>query len=191
MWKSISGYEGYYEISDKGEIRSIDRICTDTKGRKRHRPGILLKPDIAANGYYRVTLAKEGKKVQKYLHRLIAEHFIPNPNNLPQVNHKDGNKLNCNIENLEWVTEKDNVIHAYKNGLINHTRGEQHPNYGKCGGDSKRAIKVIGRNVITGEIKEYNAMVETRKDGFLPSEVSRSCKNGGIHHGFVFSVKMI
>lgn len=186
MWKDIAGYEDTYKISDTGEVWSKDRMCVDSKGRKRFRKGIKLNPDIAPNGYYRITLAKNGTKKQRYLHRLLAEHFIPNPNNLPQINHKDGNKLNCDLSNLEWVSVRENTIHAYKHGLINHVKGEKHPNYGKCGGDSKKAKKVMGTNVITGETKIYNAIIEARKDGFLSSEVSRSCKTGSIHHGFVF-----
>lgn len=188
MWKDIKGFEGIYEISDSGIVRSKDRNCIDSVGRKRYREGKILNPDIAPNGYYRVTLAKDGKRAQKYLHRLLAEYFIPNPKNLPQVNHKDGNKLNCALDNLEWVSVKENVIHAYKHGLINHIQGENHPNYGKCGANSKRAVKVKATNVITGESKTYNAIIETKADGFLPSEVSRCAKHGGTHHGFVFEL---
>ena len=188
MWLDVKGFEDTYKISDTGEVWSKDRLCVDSKGRKRFRKGQKLNPDIASNGYYRVTLAKNGKKVQKYLHRLLAEYFIPNPDNLPQVNHKDGNKLNCCIENLEWVSARENTIHAYKHGLIKHVRGERHPNYGKCGGESKRAKPIIAVNVVTGETKQYSSMIETKKDGFLPSEVSRSCKYRSIHHGFVFKL---
>lgn len=188
MWADIKGYEDTYKISDAGEVWSKDRLCVDSKGRKRFRKGKKLNPDIAQNGYYRITLCKNGNKKQVYLHRLIAEYFIPNPLNLPQVNHKDGNKQNCAVDNLEWVTVQDNVIHAYKHGLIHHICGEDHPNYMKCGKDSKRAKKVKATNVITGEVKIYDAIIETKVDGFLPSEVSRHSKNGGIHHGYVFEL---
>lgn len=188
MWKDIVGFEGFYEISDSGLVRSRDRNSVDSLGRKRYRYGMILNPDVAPNGYYRVTLAKNGKKVQKYLHRLLAEHFIPNPQKFPQVNHKDGNKLNCSLDNLEWVSVKENVIHAYKHGLINHIRGEKHPNYGKCGAESKKALKVRATNKATGETKIYNAIIETKADGFLPSEVSRCANHGGSHHGFVFEL---
>ena len=188
MWADIKGYEELYKISDSGEIWSKDRLCVDSKGRKRFREGQKLNPDIAPNGYYRVTLAKDGKKKQFYLHRLLALHFIPNPCGKPQVNHKDGNKLNCSIDNLEWVSVKDNVIHAYRHGLINHVRGKEHPNYGKFGRDSKNAKKVKATNIITGESKIYEALIETKADGFLPSEVSRCAKHGGTHHGFVFEL---
>ena len=129
MWKDIKGFEDIYIISDLGEVYSKDRMCIDSLGRKRFRKGIKINPDIAPNGYYRVTLARNGKKTQRYLHRLLAEHFIPNPNNLPQVNHKNGNKLKCDLDNLEWVTAQENVMHAYKNGLLKLVCGEKHFNY--------------------------------------------------------------
>lgn len=188
MWKDVKGFENVYKISDSGEIWSKDRECIDSIGRKRFRKGVKINPDIAPNGYYRVTLAVNGTKVQRYLHRLLAEHFIDNPKNLPQVNHKDGNKLNCSIDNLEWVSVQENVIHAYKHGLINPVCGEKHPNYGKFGGESKRAKPVKATNIITGETKTYTSIVETKADGFRPSEVSRSVRHGGVHHGYVFKL---
>ena len=167
MFKDISGYERYYEISSDGIVKSKDRTQTDSLGRTRTWKGKVLNPDIAPNG-------------------LIATHFIDNPKNLPQVNHKDGNKLNNSMDNLEWVTAQENTIHAYKNGLINHIAGENHPNYGKFGSKSRKAKKVKSTNIITGEEKTYGALIETVKDGFTKSEVSRSCNHGGIHKGHKF-----
>lgn len=186
MWVDIKDYEDTYKISDSGEVWSKDRLCVDSKGRKRFRKGQKINPDVAPSGYYRITLAKSGKKKQVYLHRLLAIHFISNPLNLPQVNHKDGNKLNCTISNLEWVSVQDNVIHAYQNGLINHVSGDKHPNYGKTGRNSKRAKKVMAINIITKETKIYGAIIEAKADGFLPSEISKCIKSGKTHHGFVF-----
>ena len=188
MWKDIPGFEDLYEISDGGIVRSKDRTRVDTLGRTRSWKGKELNPDVAPNGYYRVTLADGKRKAQRYLHRLLAELFIPNPDNLPQVNHKDGNKLNCSLDNLEWVTNKENVVHAYRHGLIQHVRGEDHPNYGKFGSDSKKAVRVRATNVVTGETRVYGAMIEAEKDGFLRSEVSRCANHGGTHHGFVFEL---
>ncbi len=188
MWKDIPGFDNFYEISNNGTVRSKDRTRTDTLGRTRSWKGKVLKPDIAPNGYYRVSLTDGRRRKQKYVHRLLAELFIPNPDNLPQVNHKDGNKLNCSLDNLEWVSVKQNVVHAYRHGLITHISGENHPNYGKFGKDSGKAIKVKATNVVTGETKIYGAMIEAEKDGFLRSEVSRCANHGGIHHGFMFEL---
>ena len=186
MFKDVKGYEKYYEISSEGIVRSKDRTQTDPRGRTRTWKGKVLKPDIAQNGYYRVTFSIHKKKKQFYLHRLIATHFIDNPNNLPQVNHIDGNKLNNSINNLEWVTVQENTIHAYKHGLINHISGGEHPNYGKFGSESKKAKKVKSTNIVTGKQKIYGAIVETTKDGFTKSEVSISCNHGSIHKGHKF-----
>lgn len=185
-WVKIKGYEEFYEISSSGEIRSKDRTVTDKIGRTMSWKGKVLNPDIAPNGYYRVTFSINRKRKQFYVHRLIAEYFIPNPDNLPQVNHIDGNKLNNSLDNLEWVTVQDNVIHAYKNGLINHVSGKEHFNYGKFGSESKKAKPVIATNVITNETKRYGSIVDTAKDGFTKSEVSRACNHGGTHKGHLF-----
>lgn len=186
MYKYVIGYEDEYEISNTGIIRSKDRLCIDSLGRKRFRKGKELRPDIAQNGYYRVTLCRGGRKNQQYLHRLIAIHFISNPENKPQINHKDGDKLNNSVDNLEWVTAKENTVHAYKNDLINVRSGKRHHNHGVFGSKSKRAKKVLRTNIKTGEEKIYGALIETVKDGFTKSEVSRSCNHGGIHKGHKF-----
>ena len=186
-WKDIKGYEDDYEISSDGIVRSKDRIRVDTLGRKRFFKGRVLNPDVAPSGYYRVTLARGRKNTKQfYLHRLIAQHFIPNPNNLPEINHKDGNKLNNSIDNLEWCTYQENTCHAYKHGLIIHVRGKDHPNYGKFGSNSKKSKKIISIDLATNERKEYGSIIETKKDGFCPSEVSRSCHYGIAHKNHIF-----
>lgn len=94
---------------------TIDDYIITAKGQVINRQtGKIVKPQINGTGYYRVSI---GKKLM-FVHRLVAMLYIPNPNNLPQVNHKDGNKLNNSVENLEWVTNKQNSIHALKNGLM-------------------------------------------------------------------------
>lgn len=97
---------GDYEITRNGEIYSL-------KNNKRR----LIKGYIDKYGYRRVLLHIWGKRQKYFVHRLVAMKYIENPNNLPQVNHKDGNKLNNNVENLEWVTAKQNIQHAIKNNL--------------------------------------------------------------------------
>lgn len=84
----------------------------------------IVKPKIDRAGYLRVTMQKDGKKFERRVHRLVAMYFIPNPNNLPQVNHIDGNKSNADITNLEWVTPKENSEHASRTGLLR--VGENH-----------------------------------------------------------------
>lgn len=100
---NIVGFDKY-TISDKG-------IVTNT------RTGRILKQDLSAHGYPRVTLSQDGIIKRYFVHRLVASHYIPNPNNLPMVNHIDGCKVNNSVDNLEWVTCKENTIHAFKTGL--------------------------------------------------------------------------
>lgn len=103
MWKTINGFENY-EINQFGQI-------------KNKLSGMLKRHTTAKNGYPTVTLYKNNKGKRFYIHRLIAIYFIPNPNNLPTVNHKDGNKLNNEVNNLEWVSYSLNNKHAYEKGL--------------------------------------------------------------------------
>lgn len=114
-WYDIKGYEGFYKINKNGDVRSLDRI-TDCGKYKRKEKGIIIKQRIR-NGYKAVSLNKNGKSKSFNIHRLIAINFIKNENNKPCINHIDGNKLNNEIYNLEWVTHKENNNHAIKLGL--------------------------------------------------------------------------
>lgn len=105
IWKDIPGYEGIYKISSDGKVISANGI----RG-----------TEISKNGYERITLWKKGKGKHYSIHRLVAAAFIPNPNHYDFVNHKDGNKLNNNVDNLEWCNLSQNVQHAYKTGLTHH-----------------------------------------------------------------------
>ncbi len=102
----VTGYEGRYTVSDTGEVHSLNY----------RRTGLVRELKIMhdSNGYPRVELRKDGYRKTLSLHRLVAIAFIPNPDNKPQVNHKDGNPKNCHVENLEWVTASENLIHSYR-----------------------------------------------------------------------------
>lgn len=112
-WVPIIGYVGIYEVSDKGRVKSLER--TDRMG--KHWCERILTPCLNKYGYKRLSLCKDNKHVDRCVHRLVAEAFIPNPHNKSQVNHKDGDKLNNDVSNLEWVTQKENSRHAWKLGL--------------------------------------------------------------------------
>lgn len=121
-WKDIKGYEGYYIISIDGRIKSLDR-----KIKSRDEMEILIKgsemKSSTRSGYLRVALSKNGKSKHFTLSRLVAEHFVPNPEKKKYVNHIDGDKSNNHASNLEWCTHSENTIHAYENGLMDR-RGE-------------------------------------------------------------------
>lgn len=118
-WKDIEGYEGLYQISNLGRVKSLERIVPLKNGRKRVQYELIRKPKKAYKGYLQVDLWKNHKCSVKRINRLVAIAFIPNPENKPEVNHIDGNKENNRIDNLEWVTGKENMRHAIKTGLWN------------------------------------------------------------------------
>lgn len=107
VWKNISYWYGH-QISNKGNVRSVDREVNHNCGGIAIKKGKLLKPSLNRRGYYEIVTLINGIKIHKTIHRLVAEAFIPNPNNYEYVNHKDENKLNNNVSNLEWCTHKYN-----------------------------------------------------------------------------------
>ena len=116
IWKPISNYSEYYEVSSDGRVRSFDRIIFDKNG-IRLRLNKSKEISLRIGLYKMVGLNKNRVQIQVSIHRLVALHFIPNPENKPQVNHIDGNKMNNNLNNLEWVTAKENLQHAFDSGL--------------------------------------------------------------------------
>lgn len=108
IWKCVVGYEGLYKISNKGRVIKI------LKGGKEK----IVKTSINSEGYVRTSLTKNKKTKQVLVHRLVAEAFIPNLENKPLVNHKNSNRSDNNLSNLEWATHKENNQHAYKYGSL-------------------------------------------------------------------------
>ena len=109
IWKPVVGYEGLYEVSNKGTVKSLDRFTKSGRGNgNRFISGKILKSALNKKGYPSVVLCKDGKMFTQRVHRLVAEAFIPNPDNLPVVNHKDEDKTNNCVDNLEWCTNKYN-----------------------------------------------------------------------------------
>lgn len=126
IWKEIDGYEGYFEVSNLGNFRSKDRIIRYKQNGMRLYPGKSLKTDSGVEGYQRITLMKEGIKQRYMCHRLVAQMFIPNPENKPFVNHINGIKYDNRACNLEWCTQSENEIHSVKY-LGNTMKGKTYP----------------------------------------------------------------
>lgn len=111
LWRWVVGYEGRYLVSDQGQVMSVP-FMPDEKHAKQKQSGMLVKPRDNGRGYLLVQLYKSKKAKAKYVHRLVAEAFIPNPCNKKEVNHLDGNRANNCVSNLEWVTSSENKLHA-------------------------------------------------------------------------------
>ena len=116
IWKGINNFEQYYEVSNLGNVKTLERNVWNRFSYVT-RPERIMKQDTDRYGYKGVCIHVGNYKKRHTVHRLVAEAFIPNPYNLPEVNHKDGNKENNSADNLEWVTGSENIKHAINNGL--------------------------------------------------------------------------
>lgn len=178
IWKDIPCYEGLYEVSNCGNVRSITRTVRFGRGYKTYESQ-FLKFQTDKDGYFRVGLSKNGKKKQFRVNRLVAMAFIDNPNNLPVVNHKDGDKQNNHVENLEWVTHSENDLHAFKTGLRKPSDG-----------GTKRAVLQLNKDTLE-VINEFESLTEaSNKTGISIQMISYSC-NGKTKtgKGFVWRFK--
>ena len=164
MWKEIPDCDGLYLANENGQIKSKDRPRRHFSIKNEecfyNRKGIILKPVLDTSGYYRVTITFKNHKQKVFqVHRLIAKTFIPNPENKPQVNHKDGDKTNNNVENLEWVTVQENIVHAFQKGL---NKGSK-PWLGKTGADHNKSKTVIRCDLDWNELEEFPSVSEAAK----------------------------
>lgn len=184
-WKDIPGYEGEYQASRFGEIRSVDRYVTTKNGNLRYCPGVVRVLDEDEWGYYQIALYRDGKcHKTSHAHIFVAKAWIPNPENKPTVNHIDGNKHNNCIENLEWATYSEQQAHATRTGLRKKSYWDVSI-HGPVGGDwnENRQIKV--RCIETGV--EYPSMSAAGEAvGTSASEVKLSVDNHKMCQGLHF-----
>lgn len=178
QWRPVVGYEGFYEVSDLGRVKSLDREIHYQDGRIYFLKGRVLKNQLLKSGYVNVNLSVNGKQRVYTVHALVASAFIEKGEHDTQVNHKDGNKSSNRLDNLEWCCQSHNMKHAYKNGLAMPTRGSTS---GSFKGD------IEGFNIKTGETLILSGEYDIRKKGFHSGTVY-ACVKGKIkiHKGHTF-----
>jgi hypothetical protein len=161
-WSPIP--DTHYSVSSKGRVRNDETSKIKALDKKR-------------DGYCKVDLYSDGIRSSERVHRLVAEAFVPNPDNKPQVNHIDGNKLNNNVENLEWVDNSENMIHAYKTGLES-----PHPTYGMRGhrnpNGGRKGVPIFC--VETGQT--FNSAAEAERITGIPDSCIFDCLKGNCRH---------
>lgn len=168
-WKSIRGYEGLYEISSLGRVRSLDRKVKVNYGIEHYKTlkGVVLKCQKDRYGYLYIPLSKNGHKQKLKVHRLVAEAFIPNPNNKPCIDHINTIKDDNRVENLRWVTYEENMNNEL---TLKNIKGCQVGDKSSC---SKSVVQISLDGKI---IKRYGSIRETtRETGFDKRYISKCC----------------
>lgn len=185
IWKDIKGYEGIYKISNHGRIMSLDKFVNHGNRGNILKRGRILKQVLTKSGYHRVSLCDGRTKINAITSIYVARAFIPNPENKPQVNHKNGIKTDNKVTNLEWCTNSENIKHAYDNGLL------CPPWKNKFNDEHNTAKKVLQFTKRMELIGEYAAIIiASRKFGIGSSSISAVC-NGRLKSagGFIWKHK--
>lgn len=168
IWKAIKDYEGIYEVSSFGRVKSLDRMIQHPH-RLYHQKERILKANVDGGGYLSVGLHKDGTMKRVHVHRLVAMAFVPNVNNKSEVNHIDENKLNNTSSNLEWVSRIENENYGTKR-----KRCVDNTNYKIIA--SKNSKKVVQFDLNHNAIKVWNSLAEiSRQLGFSSGNISMCC----------------
>lgn len=168
MWVDIEGYENKYQISNYGRVKSLYFI----NGRTKKYREKILSFGYNLQGYRFVRLSKNGKSSKNlYIHKLVARHFLQNPNNYIVVNHINGIKIDNRVENLEWCTQKHNIQQSFKNG-------QQKPTWeGKTGIENPNSKKVRQYDLEDNFIKQWDCLRDVQRElKIFAISISRCCK---------------
>ena len=184
-WRDVKDYKGLYQVSNMGRVKSLKRIVWDSvRGYYKTVHERILKGKKSSTGYLQVHLYQDGKGKWCYVHRLVAEAFIPNPDNLPQINHISEDKENNHVDNLEYCTAKYNINHGTHNKRVSEKlRGRKHSEEHikkmaeKLTNHPKKSKPVFSVDKVTGEIKEYPSAHEAeRQTGIAQSDITKCCQ---------------
>ena len=179
IWKDIEGYEGLYQISNIGQIKALEKPRISPSGGVGIRPEKILKTWDNQRGYLQIVIRKNNIPKGHKIHRLVAEHFIPNPNKYPQVNHKNGIKTDNRVENLEWCTAQENIRHSWKNGLSTSLM------------DNPKITKSVFQYDKDGAfIREWISASNCGRNGYSRVGVRDCCLNRQMtHRGYIWKYK--
>lgn len=179
-WRDIPHYEGLYQVSNLGQIRSIDRFVRRGIGTTKMLKGIILNPLFQRNGYIFVILSKNGKTKRMAIHRAVALAFIPNPDNKSEVNHINEDKRDNRVSNLEWITIHDNRCYGTRieRGIANRDQtGKKNGMFGRKGAMNPQSRKILQYDLSGNFIREYeNIRIAAEMTNSNPSSISRVAK---------------
>lgn len=183
-WKSVVGYEGLYEVSNLGRVKSLERIAY--KGKKHSQlfivPSKILSPKKTKCGYLAAHLSKDGKDCHIFIHRLVAQAFLPNPEGLPQVNHKDEDKTNNAVWNLEWCSAAYNNAYGTHNERCAEANRRRKPTAAaiqKAAEKHKKPVIALKDGVV---VLRYDSAADANRDNKNFSYIGISaCCNGRIN----------
>ena len=170
IWKDIEGYEGLYQVSNLGRVKFLERRVSSGNSASRVIREHIVTPSLK-RGYHRIRLCKEGSKRFFFVHRLVADAFIPNIENKPTINHKDGIRNNNVVSNLEWATFHEQIVHSYN--VLHRKKSMAHlGKFGKYHNRSKAVYQIINGDVIAefGSIREA-----TRVTNISSPRIGRCC----------------
>lgn len=182
IWADIEGFEGYYQISDMGRVKSLDRFVPNARHGEIKITQRIMKMNFCTSGYLKATFRKNRIYTQRMAHRLVGIHFIENPENKPQINHKKGIKTDNRKTELEWSTMGENNLHAYRTGLKKHHACWK----GKTGYAHNKSKEVIQFTLEMVEVQRFGSATEAAKQLGLSNNIGYFISKGKPNNGMYF-----
>lgn len=173
IWRDIEGYKGLYQVSDQGRIRSLDRIVAHSRYGYKTLKGRLLRPTKNGDGYFYINLYKDNHEKKYKTHRLVAQAFIPNPENKEEVDHINTKRDDNRVENLRWATKLENN----RNSLTRKKRSENNPMRGKYGKDNPNSKSIYQISKDGNLIRKWEGIKEAaRNTEVYPGNIVKCCQ---------------